>query len=65
MSGAEESEPVAQSEIETLEAELRAALQHQRAAVERVQEAQAEVEALIRRARKLLARGEASGERPR
>ncbi len=47
-------EPLGQGEIETLHAELRAALQHQRAAVERVKETQAEVEALMRRARELL-----------
>jgi acyl-CoA reductase-like NAD-dependent aldehyde dehydrogenase len=55
-------EPIEQGEIETLEAELRAALQQQRAAVERVQETQAEVEALIRRARELLEGGDS---RPR
>jgi hypothetical protein len=51
--------PVEESDIETLEAELRQALQHQRAAVERVQETQAEVESLMRRARSLLERAEA------
>jgi hypothetical protein len=58
-------DPVGQSEVETLQAELREALQHQRAALERVQETQVEVEALMRRARDLLARIEGSGVPPR
>jgi hypothetical protein len=61
VSAPDKTEPVEQSEIVTLEAELRAALQQQRAALERVQEAQAEVEALLRRARELLARREGKG----
>ena len=45
-----------QGEIEALEAELRAALQQQRAAVERVQETQDEIATLMARARALLER---------
>jgi hypothetical protein len=50
------SEPTDQNEIETLEAELRSALQHQRAAYERLQETQHDVYALVVRARALLQR---------
>ena len=51
-----------QDELGALEAELRAALQHQCAAVERVQETQEAVAALLGRARALLERrGGASG----
>jgi hypothetical protein len=49
-------DPLGQEEIGTLEAELREALQHQRAAVERMRETQTEVETLLRRARELLER---------
>jgi hypothetical protein len=45
-----------QGEVDALEAELRAALQQQRAAVERVQETQQEIAALMARARTLLER---------
>ena len=57
----DDDEALAQSEIETLQAELRAALQHERAAVERVQETQREVEALMQRARALLGQSGADG----
>lgn len=46
--------PREQSEWETLQAEIRSALQHQRAAYEQMIETQAEVEALLERARSLL-----------
>jgi hypothetical protein len=52
------SDVVAQDEMETLRAELREAMQHQKAAVERMEETQAEVQALLERARKLLGRSE-------
>jgi hypothetical protein len=51
-----EPDPIGQDELATLEAELREALQHQRAAVARVQETQAKVQELMRRARALLER---------
>jgi hypothetical protein len=50
----DEVTPLQQEELDTLEAELRAAVQHRDAEVERMQETQAEVEALLSRARKLL-----------
>ena len=53
--GAED--PLDQSELATLEAELRAARQQHAAALERVKETQAEIHALMERARALLARG--------
>jgi hypothetical protein len=49
-----------QGEMKTLEAELRAAMQHQRAAYERMMEIQAEVDALMERARILLERRESA-----
>jgi hypothetical protein len=54
----EGDDPIVQDEMETLQAELREALQHQRAAVERMEETQAEVKALLERARKLLHRAD-------
>lgn len=54
-----ESDPIEQDDLATLEAELREALQHQRAAVARVQETQGEVQELMRRARELIGRIEA------
>jgi hypothetical protein len=50
-------DPLDQSELATLEAELRAARQQHAAALERVRETQAEIQALMERARALLARG--------
>ena len=50
-----------QEELVTLEAQLRAAIQHRDAAVERQREAQAQVEALLARARALLRRGQPQG----
>jgi hypothetical protein len=50
------SDPLEQEELRTLEAELREALQHQRAAYERLVETQRAIEALTARARALLAR---------
>jgi hypothetical protein len=44
-----------QGEWETLQAEIRSAVQHQRAAYEQMIETQAEVEVLLARARALLA----------
>jgi hypothetical protein len=49
-------EPLEQSELVTLEAELRAAQQQHMAALERVRETQMEIEALMERARALLVR---------
>lgn len=49
-------DPLEQDEIRTLEAELRAALQHRNAAYEQMQETQRELDALLRRAQGLLAR---------
>jgi hypothetical protein len=48
--------PLDQDDWETLEAELRSALQQRRAALERMQQTQAELEDLMRRARGVLAR---------
>ena len=45
----------AAEELTGLEAELRQAIQHRRAALERVRETQAELEELMERARRLLA----------
>jgi hypothetical protein len=55
--------PAAQDDVVTLEAELRRALQHQRAEMERAREAQEELSRLIERARGALerARQEANG----
>lgn len=50
----EETDPGA--DLSALQAELRQALQHRRAALERVRETQAELEALIERARRALER---------
>jgi hypothetical protein len=50
------SDPLEQEELRTLEAELRAALQHQRAAYERLAETQRAIEDLLARARSLLDR---------
>jgi hypothetical protein len=50
--------PLEQEELTTLEAELRAAIQHRHAALERVREAQREMEELLERARTLLGGGE-------
>jgi hypothetical protein len=50
-----------QTEWETLQAEIRSAVQHQRAAYEQMIETQAEVEALLARARSLLAIKETGG----
>lgn len=50
------SEPVEQDELSTLMAELRSAEQHRRAAYERMREMQRDLDALMRRARDLLAR---------
>ncbi len=47
-------DPLAQDEGPTLEAELRQALQHQRAAIEQARETQVQLERLIARAGKLL-----------
>ena len=49
-------DPTAQDELVTLEAELRRALQHQRAEMERAREAQEEVARLVERARGALER---------
>jgi phage shock protein A len=49
-------DPATQDELVTLEAELRRALQHQRAEMERAREAQEEVSRLIERARAALER---------
>ena len=49
------SEPMDQDEWSTLEAELRRAVQHRQAAYEQMQETQREVEALMARARRLIA----------
>jgi hypothetical protein len=54
------SDPLEQGEWSTLEAELRQALQHQKAAYEQMVETQREVEELMDRARKLLAAREAA-----
>jgi hypothetical protein len=54
-----EPDPIEQDDLATLEAELREALQHQRAAVARVQETQGKVQELMRRARQLLEKIEA------
>jgi acyl-CoA reductase-like NAD-dependent aldehyde dehydrogenase len=48
------SDPLEQGEWSTLEAELRQALQHQKAAYEQMMETQREVEELLARARKAL-----------
>lgn len=50
------NDPLKQDEMATLEAELRRALQHQRAAYERMQETQTAVEGLLQRAQMLLTR---------
>ena len=50
------SEPWEQDELTTLEAELRRALQHQRAAYEQMRETQSALEALLERAQRLLGR---------
>ena len=47
-----------EEDLSTLEADLRTALQHQHAEYERVRETQKEIEALIERARALLAEKE-------
>ncbi|HEX2187276.1 MAG TPA: hypothetical protein VHG51_00185 [Longimicrobiaceae bacterium] len=58
-------DPAEQDEWTTLEAELREALQHREAAREQMLETRREVEALLARARELLARTrEGAGERP-
>ena len=49
-------DPAAQDDVMTLEAELRRALQHQRAEMERAREAQEELSRLIERARGALDR---------
>ena len=49
--------PLGQGEIETLEAELREAIQHREAELQRMREAHAEMESALRRARALLGRG--------
>ena len=46
--------PSPEEELETLEADLRRALQHQHAEYERVRETHREIEGLIERARALL-----------
>jgi hypothetical protein len=51
---ADPDDPLGQDEIETLQAELRQALQHQRAALEHMAETQAELRRLMDRARGLL-----------
>jgi hypothetical protein len=56
-------EPLEQDEDTTLEAELRQALQHQRAAIEQARETQAHLERLIALARVLL-KGPPASERP-
>ena len=53
--------PHDQEELATLEAELREAVQHRHAELERMREAQAELEALLARARRLLGGAEGSG----
>ena len=50
------SEPWKQDELTTLEAELRRALQHQRAAYEQMRETQSALETLLERAQHLLRR---------
>ena len=49
-------DPAAQDDLVTLEAELRRAVQHQRAEMERAREAQEELSRLIERARAALER---------
>jgi hypothetical protein len=56
-------DPLDQDDWETLQAELRSALQQRQAALERVAQTQAELEELMSRARSLLAR-EDTGEKP-
>jgi hypothetical protein len=51
-------DPKEVAELDGLEAELREAIQHRRAALERVRETQAEVERLIERAKRLIAERE-------
>ena len=46
--------PLDQDDLGTLQAELREAIQHHRAAVQRMQETQAELQGLLQRARTLL-----------
>jgi hypothetical protein len=58
------AEPSGPEDWATLEAGLREAIQHRRAALERVRETQAELEALIERARRLLAAGAEPPEGP-
>jgi hypothetical protein len=53
-SGGGRVEPLEQDEGVTLEAELRQAMQHRRAAIEQARETQAQLESLIARARVLL-----------
>jgi hypothetical protein len=53
-------EPKEAAELDGLEAELREAIQHRRAALERVRETQAELERLIERAKRLIAEREGS-----
>lgn len=48
--------PIEQGDDATLEAEVRRSLQHQAAAYERMRETQRELDALVRRARELIAR---------
>ena len=55
------SDPLEQGDGVTREAELRRALQHQAAAYERMSETQRELDALVRRARELIARVSESG----
>lgn len=50
------NDPIDQGDGATREAELRRALQHQAAAYERMRETQRELDALVRRARELIAR---------
>lgn len=54
-------DPAAQADLATLEAELRRALQHQRAEMERAREAQEELSRLIERARTALERARQGG----
>jgi hypothetical protein len=50
------NDPVGQSEIETLQAELRSAVQHRNAAYEQMQETQRAVHEVVLRAQALLAK---------
>ena len=51
-----EKDPLLQDEALTLEAELRQALQHRRAAQQKVEQTRAELDVLMERARDILAR---------